>query len=408
MNKRTIKNKIIAISGQPVTGKSTTIKALKENLIKKGYKEENIHMTSTGEEFRKYTNSIIELINNLDNIENIEKTKEIESIVKDPTLKEEFIKELAKIKKSRTDFSNFTIEQANNLKEFAGIRKIIDEKIDGNIKKMGIEINKEEHPDDIWIFDSRLAFYNIPEAFSVRLTTTPEIAAKRLFDDKNRDSNDKYGTVEEALKAREARKKGEQTRYKDRYGIDLEDEENYDLIIDTSYSDTEEIAETIDTCLNRYMENKPFGKTWASPKIFIPLQDFRDVSFNKLQYLKRKMEEEGYRPDCVIDTVEVDGRQYIIEGHHRSIVSASMSKTLIPYKTIAKDDEKVSYYGGANARQRVNTLRNVNQLYDYEDFIRSGYKEKDFKYNKIYPGLYEEIKQRGQKKEDEQKNDKEH
>lgn len=408
MNKRTIKNKIIAISGQPVTGKSTTIKALKENLIKKGYKEENIHMTSTGEEFRKYTNSIIELINNLDNIENIEKTKEIESIVKDLTLKEEFIKELAKIKKSRTDFSNFTIEQANNLKEFAGIRKIIDEKIDVNIKKMGIEINKEEHPNDIWIFDSRLAFHNIPEAFSVRLTTTPEIAAKRLFNDENRENNDKYATVEEALKAREARKNGEQTRYKDRYGIDLEDEENYDLIIDTSYSDTEEIAETIDTCLNRYMENKPFGKTWASPKIFIPLQDFRDMSFDKLNDIHGKMKKEGYRPDSIIDTVEVDGRQYIVEGHHRSIVSASMGKTLIPYETIAKDDEEVPYYRGANARQRVNVLRSVTQLYDYEDFIRSGYKEKDFEYDKIYPGLYEEIKQRGQKKTNKQKNDKEH
>lgn len=39
MNERTIKNKIIAISGQPVTGKSTTIKALKENLIKKDIKK---------------------------------------------------------------------------------------------------------------------------------------------------------------------------------------------------------------------------------------------------------------------------------------------------------------------------------------------------------------------------------
>lgn len=122
-------------------------------------------------------------------------------------MKEKFIKELVKIKKSRIDFSNLTIEQANNLKEFAGIRKIIDEKIDGTIKKTGVEINKEEHPDDIWIFDSRLAFHNIPEAFSVRLTTTPEIARKRLFNDKNRESNDKYETIEEALKAREARKK---------------------------------------------------------------------------------------------------------------------------------------------------------------------------------------------------------
>lgn len=408
MNNEKIKNKIIAISGQPVTGKSTTIKALKGNLTKNGYKEENIHITSTGEEFRKYINSIIELIKNLDNMENIEKAKEIESIVKDPTLKEEFLKELVKIKKRGIDYSNFTIEQANNLKEFAGIRKIIDEKIDDNIKKMGMEINKQEHPDEVWIFDSRLAFNNIPEAFSVRLTTTPEIAANRLFNDQTRNDSDKYETVDKALKAREARREGEQRRYKDRYGIDLENEENYDLIIDTSYSDIQEIAETINTCLNRYMENKPFGKTWASPKMFIPLQNFRDVSFDRINELHTSMKEEGYRPNSIIDTVEVDGRQYIIEGHHRSIVSAIMGKTLIPYETIAKDDEEVPYYSGANARQRVNTLKSVTLLYDYEDFLRSGYKENDFEYDKIYPGLYEEIKQRGQKKKNEQKNDIEH
>ena len=51
------KNKIITISGQPVTGKGTTVKRIIEKLSEQGYSEENIHVITTGHEFRNYFNS---------------------------------------------------------------------------------------------------------------------------------------------------------------------------------------------------------------------------------------------------------------------------------------------------------------------------------------------------------------
>lgn len=39
-----IKNNVISISGEPVTGKSSNIRAIKQKLIEKGFKEENIHI----------------------------------------------------------------------------------------------------------------------------------------------------------------------------------------------------------------------------------------------------------------------------------------------------------------------------------------------------------------------------
>lgn len=54
------------------------------------------------------------------------------------------------------------------------------------MKQKGEAINREPHPNEIWIIDSRLAFNNIPDAFSVRLTTNADIAGKRLFNDKTR------------------------------------------------------------------------------------------------------------------------------------------------------------------------------------------------------------------------------
>ena len=261
-----IKNKIIALSGQPVSGKGTNSKVLVEKFKNKGYKEENIHIVSTGEEFRKFFNIIKDFIKNSeDPMKQVElgNTSEMQCILKNPEYRAAFIKSALQLEIKKIDISNLSVEEANNLDELKPIRRVIDTIIDTKIEALGKEINKEEHPNDVWIIDSRLAFYNIPEAFSVRLTTTPEVAGKRLFEDKSRGEEDsEYETIEEAIEAREKRRIGEQKRYKERYGVDLEDESNYDLIIDTSYLNCNDISETILKCLDCYMQNKSFEKNF--------------------------------------------------------------------------------------------------------------------------------------------------
>ena len=75
---------ILAISGMPVSGKSTTIQEIIEQLKKKGYKEEDIHLISTGAKFRQYFNKVTQLIQNIDNAERIQE------IVNDEELKRIF------------------------------------------------------------------------------------------------------------------------------------------------------------------------------------------------------------------------------------------------------------------------------------------------------------------------------
>ena len=69
-----IKNKIITISGEPVSGKGTTVKSIITKLKEQGYQEENIHLKTTGDEFRRFFNSIIDFIKHIDSLE---KLKEI-------------------------------------------------------------------------------------------------------------------------------------------------------------------------------------------------------------------------------------------------------------------------------------------------------------------------------------------
>lgn len=388
-------NKIIAISGQPVTGKGTTVKSIISKLKEQGYSELNIHVISTGHEFRNYFNAIFEFIKNYDETEKLDELAQNEYLkvfVEKKEYREVLIDTISKLKQGNIDIHNLNIEHANNLKEFSGLRKVIDSIIDKGVEEKGKSIDSVPRPNDIWLVDSRLAFHNIPQAFSVRLVSDPKVAAHRLLNDKSRGKEDnQYANIEEALQARENRRTGEQERYKKRYGVDLEDENNYDLIIDTSYSTVEDTAETILTCLNCYINRQSFSKKWTSPKTLLPLQREEDTlgeggSFYDLEELADKIQEEGYKPDEAIEVAEVDGVKYIIEGHHRNFAAATIKKTLVPYEVIAKDDEEVIY--GGNARQRANGLQ-LRFLSGHEWMLGE-----NFSYNEVYPGLREKVKER--------------
>ena len=64
------------------------------------------------------------------------------------------------------------------------------------------------------------------------------------------------------------RKQDEIDRYKKVYGIDLTDEDNYDLIINTSLADADDVVKVITMCTEYASKGKYFCKLWASPKTF--------------------------------------------------------------------------------------------------------------------------------------------
>lgn len=153
-----IKNNIITISGEPASGKSSVVKVLIKEYQSKGYR---VHVISTGEIFRK-------------------------------KVKEEYLK-IHPYKK------NVNLADIQGDETFAEKLKEIDLNLDGEIERIGKEINSEERPDDIYIIDSRLAWSQIPESCAIRLTVDEEIAGRRVFNDSSRGSEDKYKSIEEAI-----------------------------------------------------------------------------------------------------------------------------------------------------------------------------------------------------------------
>lgn len=406
-----IKNRIIAISGEPVSGKGRTVEELKKELIKEGLKEENIHIISTGTKFREYFNKIIEFMKNRDNDE---KLKEMEN---DPFMKQflsnrkfrtSLTNTIAKIESRKIDLDKKdSIEAANNSRLFSDVRNSVDSLIDTETRTIGKQINEKERKGEVWIFDSRMAFDNIPEAFSVRLTTRPNVAAERLFNDFTRGTEDnKYKNIEEALKARENRRLGEIERYKKRYNVDLENKDNYNLIIDTSYADPEDVVKTLLTCEKYYEEGKKFARDWDSPVTMIPCQRINqtwgklfddDLS---LEEMEEKIATEGYDPSSAIEVCKINGVNYILEGHHRNFACMALGNTLIPYI-----DEMETEKGKELLKRGTYPVTRRADLFDHEDLAENLLrKSKDdpslrFSYSEIYPNILDEIEKSALKDE---------
>lgn len=395
--KNKIRNTIITISGEPVSGKGTTVKMLVQKLKEQGYADKQIHLESTGKEFRRYFNSIVDLIVNMNDekkSKEISEREELKEIFESKEYRDIFKKSIADLMNKNMDLSHFTIEQANDAPEFKDVRSIVDTLIDKRMEQKGKIINEEEHPNEVWIIDSRLASFNIPEAFSVRLTANSRVAGERLFNDQSRGNEDHYNNLEDAIKEREKRRIGEKKRFIDIYDYDLEDENNYNLIIDTSYSSVDDIADCILDCEKYFDKEEYFEKKWASPKIFLPMQDEmktlgRAPMGFSFEEMLESIEKNGYLPNSPIEILDVDNVKYILEGHHRNFAAAQLGKTLVPYKTVAKDDENIPNSGNT-ARTMAHT--DFKCLYGHEEFIERGIPE-TFSYSFIYPKFIEKLRE---------------
>lgn len=387
---------IISISGNPVSGKSTVVNKIIARLKEKGFSDENIHLISTGTMFRDYFNKVMSLISNIDNDEKIieySNDKDIRRILKNPIHRKKIRDLCISLKQSGIDPKEYDIANANTSQELGSIRHIIDELVDSQITDLGKKIVEKNNPDEVWLIDSRLAFHNIPESFAVRLTVRDDEAAKRLINDSTRGNEDNnYNSLEEAKKKVIDRKQGEQERYKRRYNIDLEDEDNYNLIIDTSYSNVDEISDIILKCAEYDREGRDYSKRWASPKLFIPTQSIRDTcgmswsSGMSFDDIKNSIQNDGYDLTKPIEIIDVDGIYYLMEGHHRNFANVKAGNTLIPYQKYQRYTEEKSKMFAKNTRKAY--------LYDHEGFFDEKKEDKivnKFSYKDVYPNIYKTL-----------------
>ncbi len=109
------------------------------------------------------------------------------------------------------------------------------------------------------VIDSRTAFHWIPESFKVYLDLPPEIAKFRVLnslkEDKNRQKTEQNTTFENVYIKMQERFNSEQKRYWDLYKIDNTQKENFDLVIDTSKNDLNQVIQKILEEYQKWLQN---------------------------------------------------------------------------------------------------------------------------------------------------------
>ena len=114
----------------------------------------------------------------------------------------------------------------------------IDKQIDSIFKELALK-------DENFVVDSRLGFFFIPSSLKVKLNVDTSVAAERILNDPTRSEEQKYQSIQEAKNALLERRALEIERFKTLYHVDIENESNFDLIIDTTDKSPEKIADII-------------------------------------------------------------------------------------------------------------------------------------------------------------------
>lgn len=114
--------------------------------------------------------------------------------------------------------------------------------VDKEIDERQIKLGKTE---DDFIIDGRLSWHFIPKSIKIYLDVKDEIAAQRIYGDKDNRKEEGLKDFEDLVKKTKERVESEIKRYKQYYDINIHDKTHYDLTIDTSNINADEVAQKI-------------------------------------------------------------------------------------------------------------------------------------------------------------------
>lgn len=233
----------------------------------------------------------------------------------------------------------------------------VDYELDEYVRKEGL---KPEYK----IFDSRLAWHFIPQSLKVFLYVKDDIAAKRVFNDTKR-VNEKYENESDTLYHIIERRKSEVYRYQKQYNLELENLDNYDLVIDTSHSTPNQIANKI---ISAFTNNDNKKEIWISPYTLIPTQGIREHSTNKVEVINNLYKKEEDYKNNPIKILLYKNLIYIYDGHKRVLNGIKSNINLLPCLLINSNDNFV-FSNNQSLASYINDNFKKEYLYDWLDLV---------------------------------------
>lgn len=133
---------------------------------------------------------------------------------------------------------DMTIEEWN---EYCAENKDADQEIEDYQENLG-------KTEDNLVIEGRTSFHVIPHSVKLYIDVSDEEAARRLMKDETAGEQRNeltFSSIEEKKQNLIERKANEKRRYKEHYGIDAHDPQNFDLVVDTTNITPDQVVEQI-------------------------------------------------------------------------------------------------------------------------------------------------------------------
>lgn len=214
------------------------------------------------------------------------------------------------------------------------------------------------------ILDSRMAWHFVPHAFKIHLLVNIRIAADRIFNDNVR-KNEQNSDIEHTIQNIISRKTSEVKRFKEQYKANIDDLQNYDIVVDSSYILPEDLSAFILERFENWKLQKNFNRVWLSPKNLFPLQCIREHGIRYTAEIKKSIQVNGYNEAEPIQVIQQNGLYFIYDGHKRCTSAISNELDLVPVDILNLKTHQLP--NGQSFANYVKDHYNITNIYDWED-----------------------------------------
>ena len=214
------------------------------------------------------------------------------------------------------------------------------------------------------ILDSRMAWHFVPHGFKIHLLVNMHIAAHRIFNDnvrKNEENNDLEHTLQNIIQ----RKASEVKRFKEQYKVDINNLNNYNLVVDSSHISPDNLSDFVLKQFEAWKLQQSFHRVWLSPKNLFPLQGIREHGARYVTEVKESIAANGYKESEPIQVIQQNGLYFIYDGHKRCTSSISLGLDLVPVVILNQETDALP--NGQSFENYIEDHYNITNVYDWED-----------------------------------------
>ena len=147
----------------------------------------------------------------------------------------DFMRKLSK-KYGYSDITQFIVEYVSEHPE-------VDLQVDEEQRIYGKE-------NDDFVLDAHLGFHFVPDSIRICLRCDSEESARRILDDAKRTTEDAK-TFSESLEAGRKRREAMRKSYLSLYQVDIDDNSNFDFVLDTSRLSSAEVFEKVSSFIDQ-------------------------------------------------------------------------------------------------------------------------------------------------------------